>query len=348
MLTKLFCSKPFKWFEITQVNGVGQVYLCCPSWLNVPIGNLQKNSVQEIWNGTKAQEIRRSILDGSFKYCSRSQCALLQTITGSVQYKEHIEDEELKSIIEQGLTVLPFGPRQLNCGYDRSCNLSCPSCRSSVIIETERKGQILRIEKKVRKQALADARYLYITGSGDPFGSPYFRKWLQNMKRNEMPKLDEIHLHTNAMLWNRKSWSAMSDDVRQSVKSAEISIDAASEKTYSINRCGGNFGVLISNLEFIASLRKNGPLKHVTISMVVQENNFHEMPEFIKLGNGFGFDTIYFSQLVNWGTFSQDEFLGRAIHTPSHPRHSEFLSLLKKEIANRPTVHLGNLSDHLR
>jgi MoaA/NifB/PqqE/SkfB family radical SAM enzyme len=167
------------------------------------------------------------------------------------------------------------------------------------------------------------------------------------MKREEMPKIEEIRLHTNAQLWNPKMWNTIRDDVRQLVKSAEISIDAASEETYAVNRRGGSFSVLLENLEFIAGLLKNGPLKQVTISMVVQENNFLEMPGFVQLGKRFGFDTVYFSQLVNYGTFSEEDFLRRAIHLTSHPRHEEFVNLLKKEILHEPTVHLGNLRDLL-
>jgi MoaA/NifB/PqqE/SkfB family radical SAM enzyme len=348
MDNKFICSKPYTWFEVTQVNGMGQVYLCCPFWLEMPVGNLQNSSVEEIWNGKKAQDIRKSILDGSFKYCVRSRCAFLQTMTGPVQPIHSIEDKEVKEAIEQGLTRLPYGPKQIICGYDRSCNLSCPSCRTEVIIESEREKQILGIREKLRKQALGNAQYLYITGSGDPFGSPYFRKWLQSMKRNEMPKLNEIRLHTNAMLWNRKVWNLINVDVQNLVRSAEISIDAATEKTYSINRRGGSFRVLLKNLEFISGLRKNGPLKQVTISMVVQENNFHEMPAFIDLGKYFGFDTVYFSQLVNYGTFTQEELLRRAVHNPDHPKHEEFADLLKTEVMQQPMVHLGNLSDLLK
>ena len=57
-MTKLFCSKPFEWFEVTQLNGRGGVYLCCPSWLAVPVGNLLQEPVAAIWNSPRAQEIR--------------------------------------------------------------------------------------------------------------------------------------------------------------------------------------------------------------------------------------------------------------------------------------------------
>ncbi|MDH4206821.1 MAG: hypothetical protein OEV45_14970, partial [Desulfobacteraceae bacterium] len=187
------------------------------------------------------------------------------------------------------------------------------------------------------------AHLLYITGSGDPFGSPFFRKWLKTMRREDMPLLKNLHLHTNGQLWTPKMWGTISRDVRQLVKSTEISIDAASSETYSINRRGGSFERLLENLEFVSTLRRNGPLERVTISMVVQENNFLEMPDFVRLGQRFDFDTVYFSQLVNWGTFSEKEFTNRAIHLPTHPRHSEFVDLLKDEILYEKLVYLGNL-----
>jgi hypothetical protein len=68
--------------------------------------------------------------------------------------------------------VLPYGPRSVNCSYDRSCNLSCPSCRTQVIVESRNRERISGIQGKINDDALADARLLYITGSGDPIGSP--------------------------------------------------------------------------------------------------------------------------------------------------------------------------------
>ncbi|MCC6326135.1 MAG: hypothetical protein DCC43_07825 [Candidatus Brocadia sp.] len=345
---RLFCSKPFTWFEITHLNKIGEVFMCCPAWLDTSIGNLQDQSVQEIWNGKKAQEIRRSILDGSFTYCNHSRCAFLQTVSGPVAKVEDVKDEDLHAVIEKELTILPYGPRQIICTYDKSCNLSCPSCRTKLIIERRNKKQILKIQDKIQNEAIQDAYYLHITGSGDPFGSPFFRKWLQTMKREDIPRVKIIHLQTNAQLWTPKMWGTIAKDIQHLIKNADISIDAANPETYAINRRGGSFERLLNNLEFISTLRKNGPLEWVGISMVVQENNFREMPDFVRLGKRFHFDTVYFSQLVNYGTYSEEEFRNRAIHFPTHSRYSEFLGILKDEIFHDPLVHLGNLTETMR
>ena len=334
---QIICLNPFTWFEVTNE----PVYLCCPAWLNKPIGNIITQSVQQIWNSGPAQEIRESILDGSFKHCERQNCPYLQSFSGPVQRIGDIQDKALQKAIQETLLILPYGPREINCAFDKSCNLACPTCRSQKIIEKE--SHISTIQHKLEEEALQEAHILHIAGSGDPFGSPYFRRWLGALKREDVPNLEELCLRTNGQLWTQKTWNNISRDIQELIKRADISIDAASAKTYSINRRGGSFEQLLENLKFISMLRRNGPLEWFGISMVVQENNFMEMPAFVQLGKRFCVDTIYFARLLNWGTFSQEEFERRAIHLPFHPRHSEFLELLRSDIFRDPLVNLGNL-----
>src|SRR5206468_11023436 len=89
-------------------------------------------------------------------------------------------------------------------------------------------------------------------------------------------------------------------------------------------------------------------LQYVKISMVVQDNNFREMPDFVRLGQRLSFDVVYFSQLVNWGTFSDEEFRRRAVHRPGHPRYREFVALLQDRLFDVPIVDLGNLTSTRR
>lgn len=352
MLSKkqqLLCAKPFKWFEVSGWNEPkGDVFVCCPAWLNTPIGNILAQSVEEIWNGKIAQEIRRSILDGSFEYCDRSRCPFLQTLSGPVQRVEEVRDEDLKIVVDKQLTTLHYGPREINCAYDKSCNLYCPSCRTEHIVEAKNRQEILEIQNKIQKEALKEAHLLYITGSGDPFGSPFYRRWIQTMKSEEMPCLRNIHIHTNALLWTPRMWNKIPVEIKKLIKSTEISIDAASRETYSVNRRDGTFEKLLENLDFISMLRKYGPLDSVSISMVVQENNFMEMPDFVRLGKRHNFDFVYFSRLLDWGTYTEEDYQKRAIHLANHPKHFELIQLLEEGIFKDPIVHLGNLSELIR
>lgn len=130
------------------------------------------------------------------------------------------------------------------------------------------------------------------------------------------------------------------------ITGAEISIDAASPRSYALNRSPGRFDVLLRNFNFISGLRADKVLQWLRISMVVQENNFREMPDFIALGKRLQVDLIYFSQLVNWGTYTESEYLERAVHLPGHPRQAEFLNMLSVPILHDPIVDLGNLTSN--
>ena len=92
---KLYCSIAMGgWAEIGHTgepskspNVNGDVYPCCPGWLKddtnpagYDFGNIYKDKWKDIWNGEKAQEFRKSILDGSFKYCNENLCPHLQNV----------------------------------------------------------------------------------------------------------------------------------------------------------------------------------------------------------------------------------------------------------------------------
>jgi wyosine [tRNA(Phe)-imidazoG37] synthetase (radical SAM superfamily) len=94
------------------------------------------------------------------------------------------------------------------------------------------------------------------------------------------PNLKSIHLHTNGTLWNESNWSKMTN-VHRFIKSAEISVDAATKDTYeNYTRLGGKWEDIQSNLKFIATLPN---LEYVTMSFVVQNSNYKEMEMFYKM-----------------------------------------------------------------
>lgn len=330
--TSLICTQPFEWCEIRED---GRVFLCCPSWLKMPIGNLLQQTLEEIWNGSEARRIRISVLDGSLQYCNPRRCPRRASVTAPVQRLGEVVDAEVVAALHGRKTRLPYGPKKLNLCYDRSCNLSCSSCRTQpwapTLAERER---VAHITGRLVQQAAASVQTLIVSGSGDPFASAAYRNLLQGVNAIDFPRLQSIELHSNGLLWNETVWASLKA-IHPYVRRAEISVDAASAATYAVNR-GGDFKRLLENLAYIATL----PIA-LKLSCVVQANNFRELPAFAALAAAHGF-SAYCSQLVNWGTFSRVEFAARAVHLPGHPEHEEFKGVLR-EIALLPHVDLGNL-----
>jgi hypothetical protein len=295
-------------------------------------------------NGPIAQQIRASILDNSFRYCGA--CPFLETTTGFVQRADDQLAPAHRALLENGVTVVGrIGT--LNLAYDRTCNLSCPTCRTGLHVargdEYERLAALQA--RLLDRDLLSRLSCLYVTGSGDPFASRLFRDLLRAIDPARYPRLS-IRLHTNALLWTPQAWTELGP-ARVLVGQVEVSIDAATPQTYAINRRGGDWETLLGNLGFIAHLRREGAFCDLQISFVVQTNNWRQMPAFVELGRRHAVDRVFFSKLRNWGTFTEGEYRARAVHLPEHQENEQFRASLNHPALAQPNVLLGELRERL-
>ena len=335
-LSGLFCPRPFEDFE---VRSNGEVYTCCASWLPVPIGDYREQAPDAIWNSPAAREVRRSILDGDFRYCSRLLCPLI--VDRRLPRREEVTNPRHKEIIEQRRTYVPWRPRRVLMSQDRTCNLSCPSCRTSVF--TARKDEQDRLNALFDKTILpllADARRVKMCGSGDPLASGHFRHVLKRLDRRDHPRL-EVELQTNGLLLDRRAWRELG--LEGLVDSIWVSIDAATPETYAVVRRGGELGRLLDNLAYLSELRGRGRLRLLRLDFVVQGRNYREMPAAVEIGRAFGCDIVHFQVVRNWGTFGPAEFARAFIASPDHPEYEDFIAVLRHPNLGLPLVDLGEL-----
>ncbi len=329
-LKNYICSVPFNSLEIH--NNV--CFVCCPSWLPNKV-ELSEIPLKDMWNSEPIVDIRNSILDGSFKYCNKELCPYLSKLinygisSGPLGLKR--PDMNFKPIIKNNT------PDNLVMNFDRTCNYKCPSCRVDLIVENSQ--GIKRVEKTIEEidtHYSQNVKTLYITGSGDPFVSVGFRNYLRNFNPKKYPKLQSIHLHTNASMWNKEMWDSM-PNIHKYVLSCEISIDAGTMDTYeNKSRLGGNWENLLDNLRFISTL----PIS-VKTSFVVQDSNYMEMELFYNLmysifGNNVN---VFFGKITNWGTFSDGEFKLKQVWDENHPEHDLFKKEFNKLWKNKNLSH---------
>jgi MoaA/NifB/PqqE/SkfB family radical SAM enzyme len=237
-----------------------------------------------------------------------------------------------KKDYEAGKTKLDHGPIVVNFSHDTHCNLACPSCRVDFI--TKAKPGTLVMHKKILG-ALGDARMLILSGDGDPFASPLYRKFLQDFRPEQYPSVNVISLITNGILWNKKMWDSM-PAVHPYVKSACVSIDGATKDTYEENRKGAKWHVLLRNLDFISTLNLN-----TRINVVIQDNNFREIPLFVELAQKYDWN-ITFSKVLDCGTWPPDEFIRRAVWLDTHQNQAE-LKQIMEQYDETDKVCFGNL-----
>jgi Flp pilus assembly protein TadD/sulfatase maturation enzyme AslB (radical SAM superfamily) len=341
-----FCKSPWKHLELGVDNGA---YLCCPAWLPMCIGVPNHASAVDVWHSEVAAEVRKAVLEGSFKYCSKVHCPNIaaRKLPSRSSARERFPElqavlaSEESSLETPSVAAVPK-PSKLVLSYDRSCNLACPQCRSSYYAAG--RAQQEQMDQDYEQFILAVAKgatNLTLNGSGEVFASRHSRRILGLLKRDEYPKL-RFSISSNGQLFDRRAFETF--DLRGRLAHVDISIDAARPETYKVVRRGGDFNRLLRNLQFLDDLRiKEGEGFRIILRFVVSAMNYREMPEFVTLSRRFHADSILFTVIRNWGSFSKSEFERMNVASSTNPLHEEFVEILNSPELLDPSVNMGSI-----
>jgi MoaA/NifB/PqqE/SkfB family radical SAM enzyme len=325
-LSERFCHMPFTHLG---TGFKGDAFgCCCPAWVPFPLGNIfAADSVDDVWNSETAMEIRRSILDGDFSYCSRTLCSYIAA--QKLPLKSEVTNPTLRGYIDQRKVILDRIPSMVQLNHDPTCNLACSSCRTEIVTAKAEERDayakaaerfILPLLKKVEGQS-------YISGGGEAFASKHYRSILSALNRADYPDL-YLYLITNGQLITPQRWSEF-PNLPEMIDILSVSVDAARAETYERLRAPGKWPLLMQNLEHMAAMRRDGTIRHLQINFVVQEENYREILEFAELGARLGVDEIWFQRLTNYGAFNEETFSRADVTSPRHPHHAELLAILR-------------------
>jgi MoaA/NifB/PqqE/SkfB family radical SAM enzyme len=263
-----------------QIDSDGDVQLCgCQLHMPYTIGNIYKSSLQEIWNGTQAQQVRQSVVDEDFTYCNWN-CSMLPMLPNRPDV----------------LPDTPDFPELIKLDLDRSCNLKCPSCRENIIIEKNSSNinKQIAVFEEIKSWALANPKKqirIIPLGSGEIFASHSGLQFLKSLQTYPYQNL-KLEITTNGTLINRHR--DLLSNIRHLLKRFSISIDAATPETYALVR-GGDWQELILGIEFLH--REQIPLQ---FNFCIQQTNYHEIESFADFSLKFDANISY-QKLLDWG-----------------------------------------------
>jgi len=320
-LSKYICTNPFNYTELT----VNSQHMCCNEWMSLDIKTV--GTLHDNWNSDKAKSARQSMVDGSFRYCSIDKCPHLNNVahndrpSGPIKLKTN---KLVNELTEQKL------PNSMKVVFDSACNLACPSCRVDFIKNEEyitKKSREILID--VENSYGSSLEFISMSGYGDPFYSKALFEWLATFDKHKYPNMQNIHIHTNGMLWNKNNWEKIKL-AQPYIKSAEISIDAATPETYHTVRKGGKWDLLIKNLKFIDSLTQ---VKNIILSFVIQNDNYKEIVSFYELMNSIFQNErnieIQYYKILNWGVLPEEEFAKFAVWNKTHHNYDGLVEQIK-------------------
>ncbi|CAN5159384.1 hypothetical protein BH10PSE13_BH10PSE13_09970 [soil metagenome] len=339
-LNDRFCSTPFVKFDVLD----GSTHQCCASWIQESAGNLAAtDNWQHVWNSQTAQDIRASILDGSYRYCNKTACPHIGSNALPTKAAIAAVSDKLRDIVENNRTEIVEGPERVTLAYDKTCNLSCPSCRTEKIAaDSATRDRFDKLQETAILPMLRSARLVDITGSGDPFASKNFRRLMEKLNADDYPDLSFL-IMTNGMLLTPREWERFPALHGGRVAFMRVSLDAATGPTHERLRRGARWSVMESNLAFIRDLRQAGEIGHLTITFTVQVDNYREMGDAVDLGHRYGADSVDFLRMTNWGTFTNAQYTRAAVFMPSHPDYDAFVESMQDPRLRDPIVRLNDL-----
>jgi len=303
---KTNCPRPF---DTLLIDKQGSCYACeCQSWFPQSIGNLQVHSIDQILNSEIVTQLRSSILDGTYRYCNNKHCAWLLDRKNPPPWRTEVPTASIKN---------------LRLAIDDSCNLRCPSCRTSLIYH--KSGSRFELGIKLANiintwlQTHQTPVRVHIGSDGDPFASHVYRHFMKNTP--ERPHINYSIL-TNALML--KEFHHHVPHIMRNLKELGVSIDGASKSTYERTRVGGKWEKIVENLEFVSRLKQTHRFDFL-IHFVVQKNNYHEMPAIAELGRKYGADKVCLNRLTDWQTY--EDFSAHDVVHHAHPEHKKFLKI---------------------
>lgn len=276
------CNIPEKTLTI---DNQGNCLLCvCDGWLPISVGHIMNfNSLEEIWQTDLAKRIQKDVADKKYTWCSVDYCG-----------------------IKNMNKVMPHYYISIN--IDESCNLQCPTCRSSFMNFTNGKiyenklawaNHIIKLIEDFQKTAT-----IAISGNGDPFASLIYRPLLMSIKPRDEHR---YRVMTNGLLLKKLLTKT---SIYNNIDEYSISIDAGDAETYEKVRLRGKWDNLLENLNFLKEKLKDKN-KFVNLNFCLHKENLSSLLNFVKLVEKYEWiGTIH--PMENWGTinnFNQENIL---------------------------------------
>ena len=321
------CERGLNFVQI--INSDGDVRIC--GWINDNIiGNLQTETMEQIWNGKKAREIRNQLAKDDYSNCIVDACPWLAN---------HTVCDHLVEFDEKNPSQYPI---ELQLGFEKICNYSCTSCDVSNCMKVcdwevaERNYKI--IEDRLRP-VLPYVKKIGANGCGELFCSKHILKILSEWRPIVPVNEIQVTLETNGSLFDEEHWKQI-ENLGQYNLFVAITIMSFDERTYQY-LSGTNLPIsnIENNLRFVKRLREKNIINHLQLATVLQERNFRTLPSFVRRCiDEFGADEVRVRPYMPWGAKEPELEWFTDVRGKYHPYHAEYLEVMKDPIFKNPKV----------
>ena len=272
------------------VDWKGDCFICeCEAWLPISVGKITDfETLDHVWTNTTALALQQDIEQKKFSHCAVDRCG-----------------------ITLGDISRPIYTISIN--LDESCNLRCPSCRTSAIMITSGPEYDIKLAQVNHLITLLEnfdqPCKIIMSGNGDPLASSILRPLIH---RFAPTKDQQIKLFTNGLLIRKQ---IAHSSIRDHISEYLISIDAGSKDVYEKVRLGGKWEQLLDNFDYLKELVQINK-STVALTFVVQRDNYLDMQNFCRVCIDYNFAGSI-TKLEDWGTwdnYAEHDVIGNTTH----------------------------------
>ena len=211
---------------------------CADPYGERPVGDLETQSLKEIWNSPLVHQIRRDLNEGHCCFCD--PCGLKQRLPSGAETPG-------RPVFLERIPRIFFEPTV-------QCNLSCyrSVCnRESGILKTRRRTRFpLENFCQLMDEVAPELVRLDFFNYGDPFVHPQAVDMIEYVK-NRYPHV-YVYTSTNGLMLDEEKMLRL---VQAGIDEITFSVDGPDQETYEKYRCGGDFSRLIGIMKRFVLLR---------------------------------------------------------------------------------------------
>lgn len=204
---------------------------------------------------------------------------------------------EIRKYFKVRKVIMPL-PEFAQIEITTKCNFRCFTCSRRNLSKNRLNRDMTLEEFKHILYQIPSLKHVKLQGLGEPF-----------LSKN----ISDILLYAKFL---KKVTSTITNgsilpevDVLKLLDVITISFDSANKEYFESIRSGSNFDLIIENIKFLISMKKENKIKSkICLNSVVTHLNFHEVEKIIETASRLGIDGIGIVEVENWYTPLEREY----------------------------------------
>ena len=231
--------------------------------------------------------------------------------------------------MELHLEISVVKPKKLRIDLTSFCQLKCPTCPMTYKPINDKQGYVT-VEQFVNLlENNPFINEIELANHGEIFLNPDLLEILKYSYEKNIKLTCDVGSN-----FNNVKLEVLEGLVKYQLKSMKLSIDGASQETYSQNRVGGNFEVVMKNIDILNEFKQkyNSRFPKLNWTFIIYGNNEHELPKAKKMALNKG---MTFQPKLNWDSKTSPIIDKEFVKT-----HTGFTSFTVEEYKEKNKEHV--------